>query len=65
MGEAAGRLFVGAGTNRTAEGRPLRSFQRPSRAENQHTEFAGLGCVLRSPEALYPSGSEGTAAILR
>jgi hypothetical protein len=47
MGEAFGRLFVGAGTNRNAEGRPLLSFRRPDRAENQQTDFAGLGRCLR------------------
>ena len=66
MGEVVGRLFVGAGRYRTAEGGPLVSFQRPNRAENQQTEFAGLGRVLRrSLETLYPSRNKGTAAILR
>jgi hypothetical protein len=55
MGEAFGRLFVGAGTNRNAEGRPLLSFRRPHRAENQQTEFAELGRILRKcPEAPAP-----------
>jgi hypothetical protein len=66
MGEAVGRLFVGAGTYRNAEGGPLLSFRRPDRTENQHTEFAGLGRVLRqSLETLLPSGSRGAAEILR
>jgi hypothetical protein len=47
MGEAFGRLFVGAGTNRNAEGKPLLSFRRPHRAENQQTESAGLGLSLQ------------------
>jgi len=32
MGEVVGRLFVGAGTNRNAEGKPLLSFRLPGRA---------------------------------
>jgi hypothetical protein len=47
MGEAFGRLLVGAGTNRNAEGRPLLSFLRPYWAENRQTEFAGLGRFIR------------------
>jgi hypothetical protein len=47
MGEAVGRLYVGAGTNRSAEGRPSPSFRRPDWAEDQHTELADLGRVVR------------------
>jgi hypothetical protein len=65
MGEAVGRLFVGAGAIRKAEGRPLISFRRPDRAGNQHTEFAALSRVLqRGLETPSPSGDKEAAGML-